>query len=243
MKTQLSICMISDDFLPAATGVGVYLKMVAPELAKRGHRVSVITTRRKGEPAVQKWEGLTIYRVFTIKMFDFNQALPTEKKIREIFAIEKPDIVHHHYASYLMMRACHVALSLKIPQASTFHFSAEVLTQPIPMRPFRELIRRTMVSFNNRMDMVIAPSKNLIKQIAAEGVHSEIRHITNPVVFSECTNVASIERTSGFTVLYAGRLGSEKNISYLIKSFAQVLKTNSDAILWIAGRGPEGHHL
>jgi 1,2-diacylglycerol 3-alpha-glucosyltransferase len=28
----LSICMVSDDFLPAATGVGTHIKLLAPEL-------------------------------------------------------------------------------------------------------------------------------------------------------------------------------------------------------------------
>src|SRR5665647_795170 len=63
MATPLSICMVSDDFLPAATGVGVHLKLVAPELARRGHQVCVITSRRKGEPAIEQWQGVTIYRV------------------------------------------------------------------------------------------------------------------------------------------------------------------------------------
>ena len=76
MVKRLSICMVSDDFLPAMTGVGIHLKLVAPELARRGHQVSVITTRRAGEPEVDQWEGVTIFRVFTLKAYGFYQALP-----------------------------------------------------------------------------------------------------------------------------------------------------------------------
>lgn len=44
----LSICMISDDFVPAATGVGTHVQIVSKHLAALGHRVTVVTTRRPG---------------------------------------------------------------------------------------------------------------------------------------------------------------------------------------------------
>lgn len=243
MANLLSICMVSDDFLPAMTGVGIHLKLVAPELARRGHQVSVITTRRVGEPEVEQWQGVTIYRVFTLKAYGFYQALPSIATVREIFKRVTPDIVHHHYVGFMMRQVCSVAESLKLPQVSTFHFSAEVLTQPLPMRPFRELIRRIMVNFNNRFNLIIAPSQNLAKQITAEGVHTPVRYITNPVMFGDCAGVLPAERTPEFTVLYAGRLGTEKNIPYLLKAFSALINQGLIATLWIAGEGPEGPAL
>jgi len=243
MSERLSICMVSDDFLPAMTGVGTHLKLVAPELVRRGHRVCVITTRRQGEAEVEHWEGVTIYRTRTLKAYGFYQALPTQTMVRRIFQAFKPDIVHHHYVGFMMRQVCLVAESLKLPQVSTFHFSAEVLTQPLPMRPFRGLIRRLMVGFNNRFDLIIAPSQNLAQQISAEGVHTPVRFITNPVVFGDSTTVVAADRNADFTVLYAGRLGPEKNIGYLLKAFSALLKQEPSAILWIAGHGPEGPAL
>lgn len=235
----LSICMISDDFLPAATGVGVHLKLIAPELSRRGHRIAVITTRRKGEPEMEQWQGVTVHRVFTVRVYGFYQALPSRATVRRILEREKPDVVHHHYVGIMMRRVCAVAERMRLPQVSTYHFSAEVLTQPLPMRPFRGLIRRQMVHTNNRFDMVIAPSGNLARQIAAEGVRTSVRYITNPVVFDDAAGIVPAPRTPGFTILYAGRLGPEKNIPLLIKAFAALLRDVPDAVLWIAGRGPE----
>ena len=243
MTPPLSICMISDDFLPAATGVGVHLKLIGPELARRGYRVSVITSRRKGEPDVERWEGITIYRVFTLKLYGFYQALPSRASVRRIFEQEKPDVVHHHYVGFMMKQVCAVAESMKLRQVSTYHFSAEVLTQPLPMRPFRGLIRRQMVDYNNRFDLVIAPSQNLARQISAAGVHTPVRYITNPVVFEDSARVFPAERSSAFTLLYAGRLGPEKNIPYLIEALAMLLQEVPDSRLWIAGRGPEQEAL
>jgi glycosyltransferase involved in cell wall biosynthesis len=235
--------MVSDDFLPAMTGVGTHLKLIAPELSRRGHKVYVITTRRAGEPEIDHWEGVTIYRVFTLKAYGFYQALPSTSTVRRILEQVKPDLVHHHYVGFMMRQVCVVAESLKLPQISTFHFSAEVLTQPLPMRPLRGLIRRMMVNFNNRFDLIIAPSANLAKQITSEGVATPVRFITNPVVFGDSASVVPAERTPDFTVLYAGRLGPEKNIPYLLKAFAAMLTQVPGAVLWVAGRGPEGPAL
>ena len=243
MATPLSICMVSDDFLPAATGVGVHIKLVASELVRRGHKISVITTRRKDEPEIEQWEGVTVYRVFTLKAYGFYQALPSTATVREILKRIQPDLVHHHYVGFMMWQVCRVAESLKLPQISTYHFSAEVLTQPLPMRPFRGLIRKMMVAFNNRFDLVIAPSLKLAQQISSEGVQTEVRFITNPVVFKASADVVPAEHPSGFTILYAGRLGPEKNIPYLIKAFAELQRNVPEAFLWIAGHGPEGDAL
>ena len=38
-SVPLRVCMFSDDFLPAATGVGSHLQSISALLAKRGHSV------------------------------------------------------------------------------------------------------------------------------------------------------------------------------------------------------------
>ena len=243
MAASLSICMVSDDFLPAATGVGTHLKLLTPELVRRGHRVCVITSRRPGEPEVAQWEGVTVFRVFTVKMYGFYQALPSKTTVRRILDLVKPDLVHHHYVGFMMGRVCRIAQSRQLPQVSTYHFSSEVLTQPLPMRPFAGVVRRLLVAYNNRFNMIIAPSLNLARQISQEGVHTPVRFITNPVQFDGSDVVAPAARPAAFTVLYAGRLGQEKNVAYLIKAFAALLKHLPQALLWVAGRGPEGSAL
>lgn len=243
MDGPLSICMVSDDAKPAATGVGTHIQLLTRELARRGHRVSVLTTRRKGEPQLEIWEGVRLHRTFTLKVYGFYQGLPSKGTIRRVLKEEGVQVVHHHYLGFMMKRTCAVAENLGIAQVSTFHFSAEVLTQPLLMRPFRESIRRQIIEYNNRCDLVIAPSMNLAQVLARDGIRTPVRYISNPVVFDAVENVVPAAREPGFTVLYAGRLGPEKNIPLLLKSFALLLKHVPDARLWIAGAGPLGDSL
>jgi glycosyltransferase involved in cell wall biosynthesis len=230
--------MVSDDARPAATGVGTHIQLVSKELARRGHRVSILTTRRCGEPELEIWEGVRLHRLFTLKVYGFYQALPAQSTIRRILREEGVDLVHHHYLGFMMTRTCAVAESMRIPQVSTFHFSAEVLTQPLLMRPFRETIRRQIVAYNNRCNLVIAPSQNLALQLARDGIRTPVRYISNPVVFDETAEVVPAGRGAGFTVLYAGRLGPEKNLPLLLEAFQLLLRAVPDATLWIAGSGP-----
>ncbi len=239
MAASLRICLSSDDFLPAATGVGVHLGLVAPELARRGHQVSVVTSRRSGQPAEDTWQGVRVLRMPTLKVYGFYQALPSAATLRALLRRERPDLVHHHYPGLMMRRFVAEATAQGVPQLSTYHVGAEVITHPWPMRPLRGWVQREMVRAANACRLVISPSARLIPQLAALGVTAPMRHLTNPVALEAAEGVVPAARPAGYVVLYAGRLGPEKNIGLLLRAFARLRERVPDAALWICGRGPE----
>ncbi|MCB1959279.1 MAG: glycosyltransferase family 4 protein [Rhodocyclaceae bacterium] len=239
----LTVCLVSDDAIPAMTGVGTHIQLIAREMVARGQRVVLITTRRADHPAFEEWEGVRVHRVPSIRVFGFYQGLPSKRRIRDILTAEGVDLVHHHYASLMMKRVLAVAAQLGLPQLSTHHFSAEVLTQPLVMRPMRGIIRAQMVAYSNRCDVVVVPSSSLSERLRADGVTVPLKHISNPVGFGDPAAVSPAERNGAFIVLYAGRLGPEKNIGLLLRAFQQVHRIVPDARLWIAGRGPTGPSL
>jgi len=105
----LAICMLSDDFLPGATGVGSHLQAITPELVARGHRVAVVTTRRAGEPEREVWRGVQVYRVATVKAFGFYQAMASTRTLGAIFDEFRPDLIHHHYLGLMLVRGMKAA--------------------------------------------------------------------------------------------------------------------------------------
>lgn len=127
--------MTSDDFDPAITGVGIYLQRLCAELLRRGHRLSVVTSRQGRQPAEETRGDLTVHRTFSVPIAGFYQALPSARTLRDILAREKPDVVHHHYVGLLMRRT--IAAARGRPQVATHHFGVEVLCQPLFLRPFR----------------------------------------------------------------------------------------------------------
>jgi len=236
----LAICMLSDDFLPGATGVGSHLQAITPELVARGHRVAVVTTRRPGEPEREVWRGVQVYRVATVKAFGFYQAMASTRTLGAIFDEFRPDLIHHHYLGLMLVRGMKAARERGLRQVYTYHMTEEHLTQPWPMRPLRGLLAREIVRRCNQMDLVISVSRNLVHQLRAKGISAPMEYVSNPVNFSDTRRVNPAPRdAAGFVVMFAGRLNPEKNLQLLLRGFAQLLPSVPEARLWIAGRGAE----
>lgn len=243
LENSLSICMLSDDFLPAATGVGTHLQEISKLLTSSGCRVTIITTRRPGEPETETWEGTRVFRTNTVKVFGFYQAIPSCATLRRILEDTKPDIVHYHYLGLMLLRAMKEVKGLGIPQVYTYHMTEDHLTQPLPMRPLRKLIAKQIVSICNRVDLIISVSQGVAAQLPSKGISTPVRYISNPVGFPENAEVEPMPRDSQFVVLFAGRLNPEKNIPYLLRAFSGVVAKIPDAVLWIAGHGSQKEQL
>lgn len=236
---RLSICMISDDFVPAATGVGTHLQQISAFLAARGHRILVITTRRPGQPTSEEWNGVQIWRAATLKVFGFFQGVPLERTIEKLLRDFKPDLVHFHYLGLMMLRAMRVADQLGLKKVYTYHMTEDHLTQPLPMKPFRRLIASQIVRLCNRVDLVITVAQTTADQLPSRGIAAPIRYISNPVGFRDAESVDVLQSVDGFKVLFVGRLNPEKNIPLLLHGFSNLLKRVPDARLWIAGEGTQ----
>ncbi len=240
----LSICMTSDDFVPGATGVGTHVQIIAKHLVRLGHRVTIITTRRAGEPEVETWHGVTVHRVPTVKAFGFYQAIPSRKQLRSIFEAERPDVVHHHYLGLMAVRAMAECKALGIKQVYTYHMTEDHLTQPLPLRPLRPIAARLIVKVCNKADLVISVSENLAKRLKDSGrITPPIVTISNPVDLPQPSDVTPAEKDAAFQLLFAGRLNPEKNIPFLLRAFARLAKKLPDSSLWIAGRGADQAQL
>jgi 1,2-diacylglycerol 3-alpha-glucosyltransferase len=240
---SVSICLCSDDFLPAATGAGTHVQRITEELVRRGHRVSIITTRRSGQPNHEVWQGADVHRVFSVSIRGYYQAYPFASTITRILEENCVAILHHHCLGAMMMRAEKAARRLGLPQVYTYHMPVDVLVQWWPMQIFRPLFSRMIVDYCNKFDLIISPSLNLAERIREEGVHTPIRCITNPVVFDPAARVEPIPRPAPFMVLFAGRLEPEKNIPFLLEGFRSALNTGLRAGLWIAGTGSQQRRL
>lgn len=235
--------MFSDDFLPAATGVGTHVQRISEDLVRRGHHVCVITTRRAGEPEHEQWRGVSVFRTFTLKLFGFYQALPSRRTIRRILEDNAVTIAHFHYLGFMLKRGDDVTRALGLPRVYTYHMTVDHLTQPWPMKPLRPWIARQIVDSCNRFDLIVTPSRDLIDAIRRDGVRAPATYISNPVVFAPAEGVIPAERPAPFVVLYAGRLNPEKNLPLLLRGFHALLARVPGAVLWIAGAGDQRERL
>jgi glycosyltransferase involved in cell wall biosynthesis len=232
---RFSVAMVADDFLPAGTGVGVHVQKVARELAARGHRVVVITSRRRNQPFQENWNGVAVERVFSLPVFGFYQALPAVSTLRRLFLKHSVGLVHFHYLGQMMLRGLALARGMGLPTVYTAHMSVDHLTQPAPLRPFRSWLLRRIVRTHDRFDDVICVSSEHAEQVRRFATNARVHFISNPVSFRG--DEAAPPREPGFTAFYAGRLNPEKNVGLLLRAFAALPGGGPSDRLWIAGQG------
>ena len=233
----MRICMISDDFLPATTGVGVHVQTIAAELARRRHDIAVVTCKRPDAPPGDEWKGVAVERVPSLKTLGFYQGLPSARALRGIMLKHRTAIVHYHYLSLMLVRAFKVARELGLRHLYTYHMPVEVLTAPLPMRPFRHLIFDAHVHYCNRFDRILVPAAGLVDTLRHYGITTPVFYLSNPVGFTGADAASS--EPSRFTVFYAGRLGVEKNLPFLLAAIARLsAQPGVQVALRIAGDGP-----
>lgn len=244
----MNICFFSDDYLPAKTGTGVSVAMMAKELVSRGHNVVVLTTRRRHQPKFESIDGVQIYRFFSIPVFGFYQAMATPGQIQKIMARHQIEVAHFHYLSLLSLFGSLVARKMGVRQVFTHHMTVDHLTQPWLMKPLKPLFVTMIRRFCSGMDLATAPSQNFVT-LNKEGSPVPLFFISNPMPFKFQISPAPTQTpmpahaADEFTLLYAGRLDQEKNVSFLIRAVALAAKTQPNIRLLIAGTGREEQKL
>jgi 1,2-diacylglycerol 3-alpha-glucosyltransferase len=159
------------------------------------------------------------------------------------------DLVHvqtpflAHYAGVRFARRAN------IPCVATYHtFFEEYLHHYLPVLP-RSLARVLARSFTRSqcaaVQALIAPSEPMRAVLTAYGIATPIRVIPTglPADRFRSGDGRAFRAHAGIApgrplVTYIGRVAHEKNIGFLVRMFAQVLRAVPEALLVIAGEGP-----
>jgi glycosyltransferase involved in cell wall biosynthesis len=103
--------------------------------------------------------------------------------------------------------------------------------------------------FGNIVDCLIAPTARVEKELRRYGVKKPIVVIPSGISVDKFRNAKKgclrklLNLADEPIVLYAGRLGPEKSIDFIIRSFKYVLRSSPNAQLVLAGDGVERHSL
>lgn len=233
---KMCIAMVTDDYAPAKTGVGVHVQKIALELKARGHRIIVVTTRRSLQPEQEIIDGINIYRLKGFEIAGYPQAMPRREILQKIFLDENVNAVHFHYLSYMMWLGLRVAREMGLATLYTAHMSVDLLVSPPFMKPFLPLFTRLYFSLLEKADHVLCPSEVQTRQVNQFTAHPKVHRVSNPIEFSG-KEVADSTQPETFVVLFVGRLSPEKNLVFLINAFERLVAVEPKSQLWIAGIG------
>jgi glycosyltransferase involved in cell wall biosynthesis len=119
----------------------------------------------------------------------------------------------------------------------------------IPDPLSRTFLQGYLPGFCRAVDLVIAPSEGLRAVLQDLGVDSPIVVVPNGVELAPFQNAAPAPRGSlgldpgDLALIYVGRLALEKNVAFLLRTFAGVRSAAPGAHLVLVGGGPEADNL
>ena len=261
----MRICIISNLYPPYARGgAEQVVHKMSEELVCLGHTIIVITlTPGKEEKEVR--DNITIYRIHPRNLFFYTDAhhhgfvtrffwhiidifhLRSRNTIAEILRFEKPEVVHTHNLMGLGFLIPRLIKKLGLRHIHTVHDVQLVEPSGIILKQHEKSFRYTgwptqiytwvMKTLFGSPSVVISPSQFLLQFYEARGFFAQSHRIVmrNPITL--LPKLQKIVSHDVFTFLYVGQIEEHKGVKFLIETFLEFLKTNTNSELHVVGAG------
>jgi len=250
----MNIAFFSDSYRPYFSGVVKSIDSFKEELEKKGHLVYIFAP---DYPSVDKQDD--VYRFTSLPTplkKDFRLAIPISNKITSIMKGLKIDIIHTHTPFLMGGLARYAAHKLNIPLVFTYHTLYEEYVHYVPLigNLARGVTIRYVKDFCRSCDLIIAPSGYVEKRIKNYQIDSPVLTISTGLnidsyrnkkekLLEEINNDFHLNKFA-LKLIFVGRLGEEKNVSFLLRVFnLLVCKHRLKACLIIIGSGPDRDKL
>jgi glycosyltransferase involved in cell wall biosynthesis len=239
----MKIGMMVDSYKPYVSGITNYVDLNKRYLELAGHEVFVFTF---GDPENQVSEPRVIYsKGVPLADSGFYLSLRYSRTAKKL--LQNMDIVHAHHpflSGRLALRYCRPA---QIPIIFTNHTRYDLYAHAyLPMMPeevSQGLLQAYMPSFCEAVDLVIAPSAGMKKVLRQFNVEGHVAVIPNGVDLKNFQQAEPFPRAElGYSaddilLVYSGRLAPEKNLPFLLESFAGVAQAVPKTHLLLLGSG------
>ncbi len=239
LNRPLNIAFFCDAYRPTCSGVAVSVETTANELRARGHRVTIYAPRYNGyeehDPNVIRFAA---GHWFLAKDFPVAWPLLTRANVRKglRFRQAKYDIVHSHSPFTIGTVGARWARSNRVPIVFTFHtlYHRYLHYVPAPRNWTRSYIVWWVRQYCGLCDAIIAPSRSVAQVVARLAPQIPRRVIPTGIDvarFSEGDR-NGVRQTLKIgddetVLLYVGRIVREKNLEFLMRALAPILRQSS----------------
>lgn len=237
------IALVTETYPPEINGVALTLARLVDGLRARGHEVSLVHPRRRGDtPAVDTTlaTGLPIpgYR-------ELRFGLPARAALTAAWSARRPDIIYVATEGPLGWSAVNAARALGIGVVSGFHTNFDGYMKHYGAGWLRRPAAAYLRAFHNRTDATLVPSDELRRALEATGFRGV--HVLSRGV--DCRRFTPARRSSGLratwgaqeddlVVTYVGRVAAEKNVELAIDAYRAMQAVRSDLRFVVVGDGP-----
>ena len=241
----MKIIYVSDQYWPSISGVSVSIDAFKKELEKKGHTVHIFAPDYPEAGDFDKHvKDIYIHRFKSSPVFVTKEnrlvKRTEKKKIASLIDEIKPDLIHIHTEFSLGKMCMKYAHKRKIKVVASAHTNWEdLINLYIPVIPHnlaRLFTRKYIKSFYNKADTVIVPTSLMETLLHLYFVSKPTRIIPTGILLQK-KNIKQTTLKGGKSspvtdkfpglrkkriLFFAGRLGKEKNIPFLLDVFEKI---------------------
>jgi len=244
----VKIAIVTETFPPEINGVAMTFGLIARELGRRGHAVTVYRPNRQDlagrVPAPEFAEvplpGLPIPGYPLLRL-----GLPAWGKLTRLWRAAPPDLVHVVTEGPLGASAVTAARKLGLPVTSSFHTNFHAYTSDYGFALLHRAVLGWLRRVHNRTRRTFAPTAELCGELAALGFRdlAVLSRGVNTGHFNPARRSADLRASWGAdattpVVMHVGRMAAEKNYGLVFRTFAAMRAANPRCRFVVAGEGP-----
>lgn len=249
---RLRVGIFSNAYRPLISGVVNSIELTRKQLLHQGHVPLVFAPRVRGyreqHAGVWRFPSLELTR-----NVQYPLPVPGWPPLHHLIGRSRVQVLHSHHPFLLGDYAWYWARRRRIPLVYTFHTQYEQYTHyvPLPQGPLKWLCRLAVRQYARRCDLIIAPSPTIRDLLDQYGIATWTVTLQNAIDLSRFEQLPDrqlLRQQLGWpqearVALYAGRLGKEKNLDFLLEAHRRVHAQDARAQLMILGDGPERTRL
>jgi 1,2-diacylglycerol 3-alpha-glucosyltransferase len=222
---KLKIAIVTNNYKPYSGGIVNSIDVFACELKKQGHDVIIITLDFLGENHKNEPDVFRLYCPIRFMYKKNHMAIPWRSERNMLTAIKDfgADIIHSQHPFLLGVAACKASKKLNIPIVFTYHTIYEEYAHyvPLPLVFTKPAIRKLSISYCQSVDGIIAPTNSTLAYLQNHKINKIIEVIPSgilPIYLSEFKP----RHNKIFNLITVSRFAREKNIEFLLDTFAQL---------------------
>ncbi len=248
----MNIGIFTDSYRPYTSGVVRSIELFSREFVSRGHKVYIFGP---DYPLLQPPREEGVFRFISVPWPtnpDFSLPIPISAQLGLTMKKIDLDIVHVHSPFLLGSLGARAARRYKLPLLFTFHTLYEQYVHYFPFaeKASKQVVQAIARDFCNRCNMVVTPSQLVVNYLRRIGVESSIVAIPTGLDLEEFRQLNTnwfaekyAINKSDRVLLFVGRLGKEKNVTFLLKAFQKVQEHFPETHLALVGSGPLENYL
>jgi glycosyltransferase involved in cell wall biosynthesis len=242
------LALVTETFPPEVNGVAMTFGVIARELARRGHGVTVYRpSRAKGPPQTPTaafheiaLPGLPVPGYPALRF-----GLPASRALRARWQADRPDLVHVVTEGPLGASAVAAAHDLGLPVTSSFHTNFHSYARHYRCGWLRPIALGWLRRLHNRTHRTFVPTAELGLELTQLGFQNLLvlsRGVDTAQFQPERRSLALRESWNAGegdpVVIHVGRLAAEKNYPLLFQAYAAMRAANPRCRFVVAGEGP-----